>query len=237
MAGIVADIFAPIIFAEETVDEVGGFIAVAEGAIADITGFIADVEGAIADFAAIYADIIGIMIFVFSFFWTLFIWLIIIITIIDAIILLGFAADHYKETADNVANIGILLDTFFDKTFTEFFSKYLASIFQCGGKMIKNFPGCIFWYILEIIGQILYLPFRFIFWLFCMQDFERSMWALVSQIDDYLHSISGFSLIHYPDFIIQDCYMCNLEKLPIVQPAPRMKNPALPYLVPYPWDW
>ena len=147
------------------------------------------------------------------------------------IILLTFGTQEIYDIEDNIANVGILLDTFFNKTFKEFFTKYLTSCFQCAGKMIKNFPGCLIWYLLEVVGQIIYLPFRLIFWIFCLQDAERMMWSTISKIDSYVQAFTTFSLIHYPDFIVEDCYMCNLEELPVVQPAPLMKSEPIPYLI------
>lgn len=217
MAGFIADIFAPWTFLGVTIAQMEGAITITEGIIADIEGF--------------FADLFAWMGFIFEILFYLFVFYLALIFVIDMIILLTFGTQEIYDIEDNIANVGILLDTFFNKTFKEFFTKYLTSSFQCAGKMIKNFPGCFFWYILEVIGQLIYLPFRLIFWIFCLQNAERMGWALISKIDDYIKSVSNISFIHYPDFVIQDCYMCNLEELPVVQPAPKMKSEPIPYLI------
>lgn len=228
MAGIVSDIFSPLIFAESAIGDI-------EGIISDIEGAISAIEGGIADFASILGDMISMAAFVFNSFWTVIFWIILVIVGLDSIILLQKAEQEYYDITDNIANVGIYLDTLFDKTLKDFFTKYLPSGWNCMTKMIRNFPGCIAYYIIDAIGQILYLPFRIVFWIFCLSDFERMMWDFLRSLDDNIKSTFGFHLLHYPDSIIQDCYTCNLEPMPVFHKLPPMKTEDVPGLIPIPF--
>ena len=244
------DIINPLHIAKFATDEIQlviadteGLIADIEGGIADTTGFIADIEGFItviegyfSNFMAILSYIFGILKWLWDLYWIIVLWIFIIISIINIFILLTVAEQEYYDIADNIANIGIMFDTFFNKTLADFFVKYLPSGWNCMTKMVRNFPGCIPWYCLDVIGKMLYMPFGFTFWLFCMQDMERSAWSTIYAIDCQIKSLSGISLVHFPDFVMEDCYTCNLEPVPKAPPTFTWKTEPVPELIPYPWD-
>jgi hypothetical protein len=71
---------------------------------------------------------------------------------------------------------------------------------------ITNFKSCFFWYFLEIIGWLLYLPIEFIVWLFCLQDFEKIAWKGLDAIDCFIYSFIGFYLFKHSDAVNQKCY-------------------------------
>jgi hypothetical protein len=237
------DIMNPFYIAEWGITNVEMTVADSEGLIADIEGAIADFEGAIADIEGAFADLMVIFLQIFSFlkwlwdlYWEIVLWVFIIITIINVFILLTVAEQEYYDITDNIANIGIMLDTFFNKTVYDFFTKYLPSGWNCMTKMVRNFPGCIPWYFLDVLGKILYAPFGFLFWLFCLQDSERSIWEIIYEIDCEFKDMSGFSLVHFPDYVMQDCYTCNLEPVPKAPPPFTWKTENVPGLIPYPWE-
>lgn len=84
----------------------------------------------------------------------------------------------------------------------------------CGFKLLGNFHKCFFYYILDIIGQLLYLPVRITFWAFKhflgldMYPIETGLWDGVEKFDCFIYSKAGFHLAHYPESTINDCYNC-----------------------------
>ena len=58
---------------------------------------------------------------------------------------------------------------------------------------IGNFPKCFIWYLLDIVGWTIYLPFRFLFWLIdsilntSLQEGDRYVWHLLNDMDYYIH--------------------------------------------------
>lgn len=71
---------------------------------------------------------------------------------------------------------------------------------------IVNFPKCFLWYALDTAGWIMYLPFRFIFWLFdSILDIgivkgEHDVWCFLDDIDYFLHGpIDNEFLEQYED--------------------------------------
>jgi len=71
---------------------------------------------------------------------------------------------------------------------------------------VMNFKSCFFWYFLEIIGWILYLPIEFIVWLFCLQEFEKTMWKSLDALDCSIYGFIGFYLFKHSDDVNQKCY-------------------------------
>jgi hypothetical protein len=68
--------------------------------------------------------------------------------------------------------------------------RYIIVIFY----KISALPKCFLWYFLDTAGWVLYLPFRFIFWLIdwilgmkTLQENERAGWRFLDEIDYFLH--------------------------------------------------
>jgi len=58
---------------------------------------------------------------------------------------------------------------------------------------VINLPKCFLWYFLDTAGWVIYLPFRFTFWLIDfmlnigMEDMEKNVWYFLDEIDYFLH--------------------------------------------------
>jgi hypothetical protein len=107
--------------------------------------------------------------------------------------------------------------------------------FMCGLNGIFNLPKCFLWYLLEFIGWVLYLPFRFLFWLVDVIVYavfkkdglvkaEHQFWCILEDLDKIIHKISGAHIIHYPDSVIEKCYTCKMPPFPKL---PSFPNDAL----------
>ena len=105
-----------------------------------------------------------------------------------------------------------------------YLGKVIAWLFKtvkCSLTWFANFRQCFFWYFLEIIGQIIYLPFRFFIWLFTyigiydMECVERDFWSGVNDVDCFIYSLVNFHLFRYSDEVLEKCYSCNPGPFPL----------------------
>tara|TARA_Y100000992_G_scaffold857_1_gene520 strand:- start:4860 stop:5690 length:831 start_codon:yes stop_codon:yes gene_type:complete len=93
-------------------------------------------------------------------------------------------------------------------------SLYIRSYLDCATKMITNFGDCFFFYIFEVVGQILYLPFRIIMWVFItffsfsLYETEKQIWNSIYDLNDSLFPYLGFHIAHYSKSVRDKCYTC-----------------------------
>ena len=90
----------------------------------------------------------------------------------------------------------------------------LFSYIECGFYRVIKLPQCMGWYLLEIIGHILYIPFGFFFWVTGTQKIEKQIWDMIEEIDCFCYTSTGYHLIHYSDTIIKNCYKCTIKPIP-----------------------
>lgn len=102
----------------------------------------------------------------------------------------------------------------------------------CGIQFLGKFNSCFFWYLLDIIGNIIYFISYFFFcglWDFLIWTFGggedflynlywKPMMDGIKAIDCYFFDLTGVHLIHFNDNIIKKCYNCNPG------PFPRFPN-------------
>jgi hypothetical protein len=84
----------------------------------------------------------------------------------------------------------------------------------CAFTLLINFftIPCAFWYILDLVGRILYLPFLFIFWLLGLVEVvNQYIWGPIYIADEVFHDYTGFHFAHFPDNIMKGCYSCPAE--------------------------
>ena len=105
--------------------------------------------------------------------------------------------------------------------------------FMCGLTGIFNLPKCFLWYLLEWIGWVLYLPFRFLFFLMDgvmygiigktgVVNFEHQVWCFMEDLDKYLHkNFGGMHIIHYSDSVVAKCYSCKMPPFPTLPAFPE----------------
>ena len=92
--------------------------------------------------------------------------------------------------------------------------KSLFSYLECGFDMVVNLPRCWYYYALDLVGQLIYLPIRFVVWLFSLEEIENAIWDYVDEADDMVKEATGYTLIHYSDSIIKKCYSCKIKPMP-----------------------
>ena len=102
-----------------------------------------------------------------------------------------------------------LVFAFFGSVFTWCFKNI-----TCGLEMFMNFRQCFFWYLLEIIGQTLYLPIRFLVWILGIQTWEKFTWDKIQAADCAFFDLTGIHVIHYSEDVLKRCYKCNPGPFP-----------------------
>jgi hypothetical protein len=86
---------------------------------------------------------------------------------------------------------------------------------QCGWYWFVNIKQCFFWYLLDIIGQILYLPFGILLWLLpILQPPADLFWNTLDDLDCLFFDTTGFHFLHYSPTIIKNCYSCSPTTFP-----------------------
>lgn len=85
---------------------------------------------------------------------------------------------------------------------------------KCGFMLLINFfiVPCVFWYLLNLFGAIIYMPFAFIFWFIGINDIvEDYVWGTIYVFDEFVHDFSGYHFAHFPDFINKQCFSCQSD--------------------------
>jgi hypothetical protein len=92
--------------------------------------------------------------------------------------------------------------------------QWLGSYLTGGLKFITNLNKCFGWYSLDVLGQTLYSPIKFLFWLFSLQYIEDMLWGYAESIDCMVKKYTGYHLIHYSDSIQDRCYSFCPDEFP-----------------------
>lgn len=110
-------------------------------------------------------------------------------------------------------NLGKSLKIGFDDIFDLF-----DTLGKCGIKTLRNLPKCMIWYVLDCIGTTLYsvfvkLPVFMIRILtgFNMQPFVDGINCIIRYIDGLYFKLTCYHFIHFPDWVIKDCYTCDFQ--------------------------
>lgn len=112
--------------------------------------------------------------------------------------------------------------------------------FMCAMRMMNNASYCAFFYILDILGQILYMiPRLIIFALSLMgipaHEWEKGFWDFLEEVDRWCIDNIGIHIIHFPQSIRRTCFTCRrLKPTAFVSKATTaadtIKNPVIPLL-------
>lgn len=94
---------------------------------------------------------------------------------------------------------------------------FLGTYIGCGVGFLTNLKSCIFYYLLECLGQILYLPIRLTLWISQQAGADLSgtmskFWDFMEMIDRSIYKGLKFHIIHYPGSVVAKCYVCKRLK-------------------------
>ena len=87
---------------------------------------------------------------------------------------------------------------------------------------LSNLNACIIFYLIDLVVLLVFLVLFSILKLVDTAFMIRLTGISISELimsavdpiiafDDYIHSISGYHLIRYPDYIIKRCYTCSVK--------------------------
>jgi hypothetical protein len=106
-------------------------------------------------------------------------------------------------------------------TLIQYTFEFLITYITCGVYFLSNIRNCFFYYLLEIVGQILYLPFRILLWVLNLFGINLygivdNIWIAFDDLDTYVYTLAGFHIIHYPKSIREQCYVCKRLKVKVL---------------------
>jgi len=116
--------------------------------------------------------------------------------------------------------------------------EYIKTYLTCSIKFIKNFYKCVFFYIIDAIGKLLYLPVRIVMWImytFFRLDaygIEKQVWDGLETLDTIFFELFGLHIIYYPKKIRDDCYTCIRLKSSVVGNKSREVNKTIAQIIP-----
>ena len=111
---------------------------------------------------------------------------------------------------------GILLIDFF--VFVEYTWEFIRTYTICSLYFLSNITHCIFYYIIDTFGIILYLPVRLLLFAFYMArvnlyPYETQIWDQLEKLDAIILGYIGIHIIHWPKSVRNQCYNCKRLKL------------------------
>jgi hypothetical protein len=103
-----------------------------------------------------------------------------------------------------------------------YIGELISTYVGCGFKFFENFFDCIFYYIVDAVLYIIYLPIMIIIWAFkkVSIDFtyvEERAYNGLKTLNDFLYPIIGFQIIHWPKPVREKCYLCKRLKVDAVK--------------------
>jgi len=112
--------------------------------------------------------------------------------------------------------------------------------FTCAMRMMNNASFCIFFYILDVIGQIIYLLPRLILAILNSigmpaYNWENNIWDFLEDVDKFFIDTIGIHIIHFPKSIRDTCFTCRRLKPTaflgkVKKTVKEIKNPIIPLI-------
>jgi hypothetical protein len=102
-------------------------------------------------------------------------------------------------------------------------SEFMFSNLHCGGYFIYNLNYCFFYYMVDCMLQIMYLPVRFALWFiatYAQKDsyaMEKELWKYIYMADYEVHYYLGFHFAKWDKSIRDKCYNCRRLKMHSLQ--------------------
>lgn len=154
--------------------------------------------------------------------------------IVDVITGLGMAFIGTLESLD------IIIPDIFDGIIT--FGTFLLTNIICLAKGIGTLPECIFFYIIDTIIQLIYLPIRLVLWAVFtfikidLYSIQNKIFQLAKDFNDFVYGITGFDLIYWPKSVRNKCYNCKRLKVSVmVNKADQLGNDFMYKVAPRIW--
>ena len=89
---------------------------------------------------------------------------------------------------------------------------------ECGIKFARNLRSCILWYLMDAIGSLVYavfveLPLFVVNELFGvhLRSYVDDLNDALREMDDEIYNLTGYSVMHFPQDVIEKCYSCDVS--------------------------
>lgn len=100
--------------------------------------------------------------------------------------------------------------------------EWFVNTSACVIEKITSFKSCFFWYLLDIIFEIMYLPMRVILWFASPEMFDvcevKQLHDMVvrqrDKLDCFIYENYGFHIFRYPHSEQKRCYKCKFKNFP-----------------------
>jgi hypothetical protein len=107
------------------------------------------------------------------------------------------------------------------KTMLIYIFEFLKTYIQCSIYFITNIRACIFYYLIDAFGQILYIFPRLLLWGLYMfgldlYPVEKQIWDIMEKIDRFVFKMASFHIIHWPKSVRDKCYNCKRLKMSVL---------------------
>jgi hypothetical protein len=144
---------------------------------------------------------------------------------------LGTAFDEvFNGVSQEFVALGYAFDLGFDSisSLVYYTVIFIDSYLGCIMKILSNSLECLPFYLMDVIGQIIYLPLRILLWVFDvflgidLYPTEKKLWKGIMEVDEVIYSIFGFNIARYPKGIRDNCYTCVALKSSVL--SERKKN-------------
>ena len=89
---------------------------------------------------------------------------------------------------------------------------------ECGIKFARNLRSCILWYLMDAIGSLVYAVFVELPLFVANELFGVNLRSYVDdlndalrEMDDEIYNLTGYSVMHFPQNVIEKCYSCDVS--------------------------
>lgn len=122
--------------------------------------------------------------------------------------------------------------------FVEFISIIIFSYLDCIKQFTFNLYKCILWYGVDILGKLMYLPIS-IGLLICkyvlnvdLYSAEAGLWNFLEYYNGLIRNLIGVHVIHFPDDVRKDCYICKTLKGNVISTQGKYINKTFNEIIP-----
>jgi len=104
----------------------------------------------------------------------------------------------------------------------QYTGEFLLTYCFCGVKFITNLNTCILYYAIDAVGQIIYLPFRVMFFVIYLSVYNDiysqvdKIWNQIRDLDQMNYNYTGVYLTRWPRTIRDLCYNCKRLKVSVL---------------------
>ena len=113
-----------------------------------------------------------------------------------------------------------LIDDMIDLSITSFM--FAGSNTICAIYFLTNLKDCFIYYILQMIGTLLYLPVIIIVWILKtfkiidLQTYLDKFWVFMEKVDRIVYKKCKFHIIHFQKSIREKCFVCKRLKASVI---------------------